>query len=270
MKPCWRNIVSSIIAGSLLTACGNALAIEPLQSAIATATLPVPPTAVVPPSGATQTPIVLATATLGGQPPPPSTPAPIPTAPAVATSSVRLPPSATPPPTVTPLPSPTIDLTEVFGPRKTPNSRATSQAVILTITALAVLPTLPPTDTPRPRRAPLIIGAGGNGRVPATSDPRTTGIKVRTVSPQVAPGGAAALSIQAPLNSTCALQIARAGADGGVVLEPIAGSARQSAGRDGGIAWIWTVDADEPAGNMSLIIECGEAGARQLVIPVTK
>ncbi len=268
MKPCWRDIVSSIIAGSLLTACGNAIAIEPLQSAIATATLPVPPTAIVPPTGATQTPIVLATATLGGQPAP--TAVAQPTAPIVATSSVRQLPSATPPPTVTPLPSPTIDLTEVFGPPKTPNSRATSQAVILTITALAVLPTLPPTDTPRPRRAPVIIGAGGNGRVPATSDPRTSGIKVRTVSPQVTPGGAAALSIQAPLNSTCALQIARVGPDGGVALEPIAGSARQSAGRDGGIAWIWTVDADEPAGNMSLIIDCGAAGAQQLVIPVTK
>lgn len=268
MKPCWRNIVSSIIAGSLLTACGAALAIEPLQSAIVTATLPAPPTAIVPPSGATQTPIVLVTATLGGQPAP--TAASIPTAAAVATPNVPARPSATPPPSATPLPSPTIDLTEVFGPPKTPNSRATSQAVILTITALAVLPTLPPTDTPRPRRAPVIIGAGGNGRVPATSNPRTTGIKVRTVSPQVTPGGAAALSIQAPLNSACALQIARVGSDGSVTLEPIAGSARQSAGRDGGIAWIWTVDADEPAGNMSLIIDCGEAGAHQLDIQVTK
>ncbi len=269
MKPCWRNVVPSIIAGSLLlVACGNAIAIEPLQSAITTPTLPIPPTAIVPPTGATQTPIVLATATLGGQPA--TTAVLIPTAPAAATSRVLERPSATPPPSATPLPSPTIDLTEVFGPRKTPNSRATSQAVILTITALAVPPTLPPTDTPRPRRTPVIIGAGGSRRVPATSDPRTSGIKVRTVSPQVAPGGAAALSIQAPLNSTCALQIARTGFDGSVSLEPIAGSARQSAGRDGGVAWIWTVDADEPVGSMSLIIDCGEAGAQQLVIPVTK
>lgn len=258
---------------ALLVACGNALPPVPLQSPLSTPTIPVPPTPVITaqPGVPTQTPIVLPTATLGGPAPQPTAGVTQPTAavqpqppPQVVEPTVQLPPSATP------LPSPTIDLTAVFGPQVTPNTKATSFAVILTITALSASPTYPPTSTPRPRRQPIIIGAGGGtqDRLPATTEPRKSGIKVQTVSPQVSPGGPAALSILTAPDTICSLQIARALADGKVEFEPIAGTARQSAGRDGGVAWIWTVDADEPAGQLLLVIDCGTAGVQQLQLNV--
>ncbi len=261
-----RHIEAILLIGlTLLSACAGSPDIRPLQSAVATPTIV---------GAATQTPIIISTATLGA--PAPTAPAAAPTtAPQVeqprviivtATSDKPL------PPTLTPLPSPTIDLTAVFAPAVTPNTKATSFAVILTITALAVPPTLPPTSTMRPRvrRVPVIIGAGPQDRLPATTEPRKSGIKVQTVSPQVSPGGAASLSIVTAPNTLCSLQIARPNNGSGVAFEPIDGTARQSAGRDGGIAWIWTVDFDEQPGQMKLVIDCGAAGVQQLDIPVVK
>jgi hypothetical protein len=267
MKMHHRFIAAITLSGlMLLSACAGATDPAPLQSAVAT------PTTV--PGAATQTPIILSTATLG---------APAPVAPTIAQPAppaveqprvivVTATSGKPPPPTATPLPSPTIDLTAVFAAPVTPNTKATSFAVILTITALAVPPTLPATRTmtPRVRRPPVIIGSGPQDRLPATSVPRSGGITVKTVSPQVSPGASAALSITTVPNTLCSLQVARSDSSGKVTFEPIDGSARQSAGRDGGIAWIWTVDSDEPTGQMKLVIDCGSAGVQQLDIPVLK
>lgn len=259
---------------ALLVACGSALPPIPLQSPVLTPTLPVPPTPFqTVQAGSTQTPIVLPTATLGGPAPQPTPGVAQPTAAVGQPQPQPVEPTVQLPPSVTPLPSPTIDLTAVFGPQVTPNTKATSFAVILTITALAASPTYPPTSTPRPRRRPIIIGAGASGQqnnLPATTEPRKSGIKVQTVSPQVSPGGPAALSILTAPETVCSLQVARTLADGRVEIEPIAGTARQSAGRDGGVAWIWSVDPDEPLGHMLLVIDCGAAGVQQLTLSVVQ
>ncbi len=252
---------------SVLAACGNALPVQPLQSPVPTPTLALPTA----PGAPTQTPIILPTATLG-DPASTAPPAGATATPASATlrpvsqATVRLPPSATP------LPTPTIDLTRAFAPPVTPNTKATSFAVILTITALAATPTYPPTSTMRPRRQPIIIGAGGaaQDRLPATAEARKQGIVIRSISPQVTPGGQAALAIQTARDTLCSLQISRPLGGDRYEFEPIDGSARQSASRDGGIAWIWTVDADEPAGPMRLLIDCGAGGAQQAEIMVTR
>lgn len=248
--------------------------IVPLQSPPRTATpRPAPPTptpratAVVP----TQTPIILPSATLPSEAP---TAAPA-TAPAPATAAPVIvyeppPPTNTPaPPTITPLPSPTIDLTVELDPRRTPNTRATSVAVIQTITALAASPTYPPTDTPRPRRTPIIIGAGEGAGIRVTPGP-ATGVRVLSASRQVSPGGPAALAVRTAPDAICALQIDRTPPGGAATLEPIAGSARLSADRDGAVAWIWTVDADEPAGPLTLVVDCGDAGSQRLDFTVLR
>jgi hypothetical protein len=244
----------------LLSACGGS-DIGPLQSALPTAT-----------AGAQPTGVAIPTATLNAAPPaaPTSPPAVVPAGKTVIVVPRRNTPGARAvavQATVTPQPTPTIDQTAVFAPPGTPNTKATSFAVILTITALAAPPTYPPTSTSRPRvrREPIYIGSGPADRIPATSAPGASGISIQTVSPQVVPGGAAALSIATTPNTLCALHVAR---DDGATLEPIEGSARQSAGRDGGIAWIWTVDFDEPAGQMTLVIDCGSAGVKHVKIPV--
>jgi hypothetical protein len=258
-----RSLIATALCGLLLlSACGGS-DIGPLQSVVNT---PVGTLTPVP------SPALIATATLGPTAPPSNPQQPAPTSATVivvprrSTSSAQSAPAA---PTDTPQPTPTIDQTAVFAPPGTPNTKATSFAVILTITALAAPPTYPPTSTSRPRvrREPIIIGAGPSDRAPATTAPDATGITVQTVSPQVIAGGPAALSIKTAPGALCALQIAR---DGGANAEPIEGSARQSANRDGGVAWIWTVDFDEPAGSMTLIIDCGTAGVKQVQVPVVK
>jgi hypothetical protein len=264
----WLNVVA-------LVACGTVNAIDPLQSPAQTpsltpaATNTQSPAQTAPPqlpgaATATQTPIVLPTATIGG--------APQPNVVATAQTQVVRPsqPTAKLPPSATPLPTPTLDLTEVFGPKKTPNTRATSVAVILTITALAASPTYPPTSTPRPQRTPIIVGAASGKKIVPTTEPLKSGVKLVSKSANAQPGGAAALSIKTAPDTICALQILRTGADGDTQIEPIAGSARQSAGRDGAIAWIWTVDADEPVGSMTVQVNCGDVGVQTFVIEVAR
>ncbi|MCX6017540.1 MAG: hypothetical protein NTZ50_03405 [Chloroflexi bacterium] len=270
------RVTALLFCTALLSSCSFVRAIVPLQSPPPSPTPrgQQPPTftprpTAIPP---TQTPIPLPTATLNGPtlPEEPSaTPPPAPTADAAAPLAPpalpKEPANSPPPPTVTPLPAPPSDLTVVYGPPQTPNTRATSFAVVQTITALAMPATYPPTDTPRPRRTPVIIGSGPQD-APVTAQPG--GVRVLNASRQVSPGGPAALSIRTSPNAVCALQIARPRPDGTTVLEPIAGSARLSADRDGGAAWIWTVDADEAAGPMNLVIDCGTAGTQQLTFTV--
>jgi hypothetical protein len=266
------SVLALFSSGILLSSCGFARMIVPLQSPRPTPTRPnqpLPPTQ--PPTAipSTQTPILLPTATLAGPDLPgeaaSSTPETKPPAQAATAPAVVFeppPPTDTPAlPTITPLPSPTLDLTAVYGPKLTPNTRATSFAVIQTITALAASPTYPPTDTPRPRRTPIIIGSGPDDAATVT---RPRGVRVLNASRQVSVGGPAALSIRTDPGATCALQVIRPLPGNANALEPIDGSARLSADRDGGVAWIWRIDADEAPGPLSLIIDCGAAGKQQV------
>ncbi|MGQ9904213.1 MAG: hypothetical protein ACUVRU_07830, partial [Anaerolineae bacterium] len=158
-------------------------------------------------------------------------------------------------PTPTPTVTPTITLTPTPGPSPTPDTQATSQSVIATITALAATPTYPPTDTPRPRRTPIISGPGDAAPAQASG----SGVEVQTLSEQVFAGGTAVLTIRTQPGARCVLSIVRD--DNGVLsLEPIADAPAQTAGRNGIAAWIWAVDRDEPAGIMRLRVDCGSAG----------
>lgn len=255
-------------SGLFLGGCGFARLIVPLQSPRPTPTRPIPPTPPPTPIPPTQTPILLPTATLGepvlAEEPTAQPTAAQPTAVPVIVLEPPPPTDAPAQPTITPLPSPTVDLTAVYGPPLTPNTRATSFAVVQTITALAASPTYPPTDTPRPRRTPIIIGAGPDDATPIARVP----IRVLNASRQVSPGGPAALSIRTAPGAVCALQIARTQADGATQLEPIPGSARLAADRDGGVAWIWNVDSDEPSGPLTLLVNCGNAGSQQIELAV--
>jgi hypothetical protein len=258
-----RSLIATALCGLLLlSACGGSR-IEPLQSVVNTPVPTATPQATFAPA---------ATLTSAPTAPPSNPQGPAPTSATVivvprrSTASAQTAPAQA---TETPQPTPTVDLTAVFAPPGTPNTKATSFAVILTITALAAPPTYPPTSTSRPRvrREPIIIGSGPTDRAPATTAPDATGITIETISPQVVAGGPAALSIKTTPGAVCALQIAR---DGGANAEPIEGTARQSANRDGGIAWIWTVDFDEPAGSMTLIVDCGTAGVKLVQVPVVR
>lgn len=167
------------------------------------------------------------------------------------------------PPTPTPSVTPTITLTPTPGPSPTPDTQATSQSVIATITALAATPTYPPTDTPRPRRTPIISGPGDT--MPAQTG--GSGIEVQTLSEQVFAGGTAVLTIHTEPGARCVAQIVR-DEDGVPSLEPIADAPAQTAGRNGIAAWIWTVDRDEPAGMMRLRVDCGGAGVIEVQMRV--
>jgi hypothetical protein len=179
----------------------------------------------------------------------------------VPTATARV----TPTTTGTATPTPTITTTPTPGPSPTPDTRATSDAVFATITALAATPTYPPTSTPRPQRTP--IGAGPEeGDVQPTPLFSSNGITVQTISAQVLPGGPAALTIKAKPAAVCALGVDR----GGPQPEPVPGIATRTAGHDGAVAWIWTVAADEPAGMMKLVVDCGAAGRAELQMKVAR
>jgi hypothetical protein len=195
---------------------------------------------------------------------------PLPTATARVVVVTELVP-ATPAHTATPTEIPTITLTPTPGPSPTPDTRETSAAVFATITALAATPTYPPTSTPRPQRTP--IGAGPeDGDVPPTALFVSGDIAVLMLSQQVYPGGAAALTIKTKPAATCTLKIVR-GTGGKQMeskLEPIRDTPTRVAGGDGTAAWLWTVAADEPAGIMSFLVDCGAAGKAQVQIRVAE
>ena len=181
-------------------------------------------------------------------------------------------PTSTPnvPPTITstPTPTPTITLTPTPGPSPTPDTLQTSAAVYATITALAATPTYPPTSTSRPQRTPIGAGPGEND-IPPTALYSEGGISVLTLSQQVIPGGAAALTIKTSAGSSCTLQVSH-GAGDAATLESIPGVPVRVAGRDGTVAWIWTVDAKEPTGIMTLVVNCGTGGKAHVQMKVTQ
>ncbi|BCX05947.1 MAG: hypothetical protein KatS3mg053_3885 [Candidatus Roseilinea sp.] len=200
-----------------------------------------------------------------------------PTPPPVATPTAPLPPPPTvpagPPPiaptTATPLFVPTVERTPIFLPTPlgTPDIRSTSDAVIATLTAQAIPPTVP-VVTRRP------IGAGPDQAVQMprapTPLPDPSGITLLSLSDRVYAGGAIALTIRTKPDAVCNLQIARAQADGGQRLAPVSGGASRRAGSDGVVAWIWAVDANEPAGLATLLVSCDAIGTVQYQIEVAR
>jgi hypothetical protein len=146
--------------------------------------------------------------------------------------------------------------------------RATSAAVVATITALAASPTYVPTSTPRPRRTPIIAGPD---EVKATPTPlyQSGNIAVQTLSQQVYPGGAAALTIKTQPEAICTLFVERIEGES-TRAEPVPTNPTRTPGRDGVAAWLWTVDAQEPAGMMTLLIDCGTAGQARVQIRVVE
>jgi hypothetical protein len=170
--------------------------------------------------------------------------------------------------TSTPTPVPTITLTPTPGPSPTPDTQQTSAAVYATITALAATPTYPPTSTPRPQRTPIGAGPDGND-VPPTALYSEGGIAVLTLSQQVIPGGAAALTVKTTPGASCTLQVSRGTGDA-AKLASIPGVPARAAGRDGSVAWVWTVDAQEPTGIMTLVVNCGTGGKAHVQIKVTQ
>ncbi len=245
----------------LLAACGGP-APSPLQSPVQ----PSPPA--LPTAPATNQPSQIATAAPTVTQVPSPTPGPAVTAaPQTAPAQPQQPQQATQPPTptITPLPPlvPTVVRTPFTLPTPiggVPDTRATSQAVILTITALAIPPTMPPTATPQ--RA---IGAGGRGRVTAIPTPTLdpSGISILSLPEKAYRGGAGSLTIRTRPNATCTVQMAGAGET-----KPLPGGASRVAGGDGVAAWIWTVDANEAAGVKTLRIDCGDAGKTEATITV--
>jgi hypothetical protein len=170
------------------------------------------------------------------------------------------------PPTVTTSPKPGPTFTA--GPSPTPDTQQTSESVYATITALAATPTYPPTSTPRPFRTP--IGAGPEqSSVPPMQSMVVNGMVVQMISQQVIPGGSAVLTIKARPADVCTLRIDRSTHETKRE-EAIPGTATHTTGRDGVVAWIWTVDQNEPAGIMTLVIDCAAAGRAQIKMTVTR
>jgi hypothetical protein len=204
------------------------------------------------------------------------TPVPTPTGAVVPTAAQRNPVQPQPPqqqsptlqttPTQTPLPAgvPTVVRTPFTLPTPiggVPDTRATSQAVILTITALAIPATMPPTATPqRP------IGAGGRGRVTAVPTPTLdpSGISILSLPERAYRGGAGSLTIRTRPNAQCTVRVAAAGQEA----KPLPGGASRIAGKDGVAAWIWTVSAEESAGVKTLQIDCGAAGKAEATLTI--
>ena len=92
---------------------------------------------------------------------------------------------------------------------------------------------------------------------------------MQMISRQVVPGGAATLTIRSQPGAVCTVLIDRSTATE-THTAPIRGATAQVAGSDGVAAWVWSVDATEPAGIMRLIVDCGAAGKARLQMEVTK
>lgn len=240
---------------------------SPLQS-------PVQPSPTTPPTLAvvtTQATAAAGIATAASTVTPVPSPTPAPNQTALTPAATRVPPTqpvatvaATP--TRTPLPAlvPTVVRTPFTLPTPVggvPDTKATSQAVILTITALAIPPTMPPTATPQ-----KAIGAGGRARVTAIPTPTLdpSGISILSLSEKAYRGGAGSLTIRTRANAQCTVTIANAGGES----KPLPGGASRVAGKDGVAAWIWPVDANEQVGSRTLAIDCGDAGKVQVSIVV--
>lgn len=257
-----------VVIGVTASACGApaepTAEFNPLQSPLQTA----------PPTTQSQTTVVVALVPTSSPAPPTTAPALIPTiAPATSIANAPAPEIVVSEPTNSTLqsgtgtPTPTATAPIPFGTISP--TLLTSTAVVATITALAASPTYPPTDTPRPRRRPVIIGAAGDS-VPPTTAPDKTGITVQTKSNRVFPGGPATLTVKTKAKAACELSNIRLENSGKEVLEPISSGSARTAGSDGTIAWIWKVDADEPYGAMRLVIMCPDVGVKQVSMEVSQ
>jgi|GEM_PF-2222884 len=256
-------LLVTVVIGVAMSACAvpaePTVEFNPLQSPLQTA----------PPTTQSQTTVVAALVPTNSPAPtnsPGAPAAPIPTVPP-ATSIVNAPDIVVSAPTNTTVGTPTATAPIPFGTISP--TLLTSTAVVATITALAASPTYPPTDTPRPRRRPVIIGAAGDS-VPPTTAPDKTGITVQTKSNRVFPGGPATLSVKTQARADCELSNIRLDVSGKEVLEPISSGSARTAGSDGAIAWIWTVDADESFGDMRLVIMCPNVGVKQISMEVSQ
>ena len=99
------------------------------------------------------------------------------------------------------------------------------------------------------------------------------GIGVLTISSQVTPGGTAALTIKTKPGAVCTLSSEKrtlefATTSNAARFEPIPGTATRVAGKDGVAAWIWPVEASQPAGALQLVVDCGDAGMARLQLNV--
>ena len=270
------HITSTFIIALALTACGipaenpvEALPESmPLQSSVATPGVAIPTNTPV-------TPVAVQVATLAASATAPNLPpVPTPIAPLTPTAILAAPAIKTPPPTL----SPTVNAARGLTVTPTVNNPSglgtflTSTSVVGTITALAATPTYPPTGTPRPRRQSAVrpasvIGAAGDA-VPPTTAPDKTGVTVQSKSQRVFPKGPATLTIKTKPNVACELSNIRKNEQGKEVLEPISSGSAKTSGSDGVIAWIWSVDGDEPTGSMTLVIDCRTAGVKQVTMVV--
>lgn len=189
-----------------------------------------------------------------------------------ATTPAPPPPSPTPPPSSSPTPSPTAFQTPTntpppFGATFTPtpvgpDTRATSEAVVATITALAATPTFPP--TPTPRLGALRIGSGGTAS-PSPTPPRDA-VVFTLLSQRAYPGGSVSVAVRTRPGALCTLQAQ----DNQTMRALEIPGATRRAGSDGSAAWIWLLPADQPAGLLVVRVVCesvGEASATVLVSP---
>ena len=106
--------------------------------------------------------------------------------------------------------------------------------------------------------------------MPPTTVPDKTGINVQAKTQRVFPSGPATLTIKTKPGVACELSNIRKNAKGKDVLEPISSGSAKTSGSDGVIAWIWTVDGDEPLGGMPLVIDCRTVGVKQVTLDVAK
>lgn len=171
-------------------------------------------------------------------------------------------PTATSPISLSPEPPPG---TIVLPFEVTPDTRATSRAVIATITALAATPTFPPTATRRPPPRP--VGAG-EALQPSPAPMLAGGIALVSFSRQVYPGGAAAVAVRAKPETLCTLTATYRGdnVQQSRALE-VPGAARQT-GRDGVAAWILPVAQTQPPGLLQVRVSCAASGVLDLEIEI--
>ena len=116
-------------------------------------------------------------------------------------------------------------------------------------------------------RPASVIGAAGDA-VPPTTAPDKTGVTVQSSSQRVFPKGPATLTIKTKPSVACELSNIRKNELGKDVLEPISSGSAKTSGSDGVIAWIWSVDGDEPIGSMALVIDCRTVGVKQVTMEV--
>ena len=256
-----RNFLAACIIALSACATSPTVPTDPLQSSVATP-VPTKPLASPIPAGS----VVAITFTPGPAQGPAATK---PSAPLFSTATAASTTDRNPIVTDNSTPLPTATETSTPGPTPTlgtpgtPDTRLTSTSVVATITALAASPTYPPTDRPRPvRRAPVVIGAAGD-KVPPTTAPSQTGVTIQSLSERVFAGGTASLSIKTKPQGICELSMIQSSANGDV-LQPIPAGATRTAGTDGVIAWIWSIESDIVAGPLRLVIDCGAAGVNQV------